>query len=231
MRYPKSPDGSALNIILAVDDGGHIGTSVTTLLVLLEDCVRNEFGAPLLDSLRADVSARPEGGSTLEKARDFLAALAQRRKHSIEDTYRWAGMVLAAPVLKLGLPTLKEFSSTRTLLLKMHVVLPQAMSVVVPGVTPPDVWEDLLNDHTTRVSFDGPEEMALVLEGAAVGLGAHFRELVTVTRGTPPATLTSRRLVDVSVRPERRSGSGSPPPPPVGERRKSMLSGFNTFLR
>lgn len=204
---------------------------MTTLLVLLEDCVRSEFGAPMLDAVQAALSARPAGEGPIEQAREFVVVLAGLRKQSVEDAYRWAGQVLAAPVLKLGLPSLKEHSSARTLLLRMHAVVPQTLSVIAPGTTAPEIWEDLLSDHTTRLSFDGPEEMALVLEGAASGLGAHFRELVTVARGTPPAALTSRRLVDVSVRPERRSGSGSAPPPPTGERRKSMLSGFNTFLK
>lgn len=204
---------------------------MTTLLVLLEDCVLHEFGAPALDAVRSAASGKASGSGTVEKAVAFLEALGVVRKQPMADCYRWAGQVLAAPVLRLGLPTLKEHTSTRTLLLKLHEVIPQVMASIAPGVSAPDVWEDLLNDHTIRVAFDGPEEVAQILEGAAAGLGPHFREVVQVSRGTPPATLASRRLVDVSVRPERRSGSGSPPPPPVGERRKGMLSGFNTFLR
>ncbi|MBL0173024.1 MAG: hypothetical protein IPP90_20445 [Gemmatimonadaceae bacterium] len=82
-------------------------------------------------------------------------------------------------MLKLGLPTLKEFSSTRTLLLKMHVVLPQAMSVVVPDADRPTSgkisWTVTPVSHRLRRDGAGA---GLGAGGVVKGLGAHFGERV-----------------------------------------------------
>ena len=202
-----------------------------TLLVMLEEGVRAEFGPTELAAVRAVAAERARGGSTLEKANGFLRALGDVRQLSFDDVLRWAGQMSVGPLLAMGLPSSRGHTSTRTLLLKLSAVIPEALKALAPGAVVPDVWEEMLSDDVTRIAFDGPESMALLLEGAAKGLGHHFSDVVAVARGTPPAALTERRIIDVTVRPERRSGSGSAPAVPPGERRKGALSGFNTFLR
>jgi hypothetical protein len=204
---------------------------MSTLLPLLNDALRAEFGAADLAAMHAIADAQRTGATaTATHANALLRAAMTVRKKSEAEVYRWAGAQLAMHVVKSTPSVAKGISSTRTVLLQLNRLAVEAVSALMPDALCPDFFEDLLGSDTTRIGFDGPESVALMLEGAVMALGAHYGERIDVSRGTPNVVLVERRLVDVKVLPDRRSGSGSPPPPGA-ERRSGVLAGVTTFLR
>jgi hypothetical protein len=202
-----------------------------SLLVLLEDCVRIEFGPTELAAVRAVASERTTGPTTLDKARGFLSAIAEVRRKREPEVYRWFGKLLVEPLIKAVPQLVKGHSSTRTIALQLGNLARTAVAAMAPGLPCPDFWTDLLDADSLRVGFDGPEPVADILDGVLRGFAVHFSELIEIERGVAAPNLTQRRLLDLKVLPDRRSGAGSPPGPPTGERRSGVVSGVTTFLR
>ncbi len=204
---------------------------MSSLLVLLEDCIKLEFGPGELAAVRAVAAERRDTSTTLQKTAALLSAVAEVRRKRESEVYRWFGKLLVEPMLREFPQLIKGYSSTRSLLLQCHQLATSAMTVFLPGTPCPELWADLLDQDSLRIGFDGPEEIAQLIEGVVQGFGVHYSELVEVSRATPPPQLAERRLIDVRVLPDRRHGPGAPPAAPVGERRSGVVSGITTFLR
>ncbi|MEQ1692457.1 MAG: heme NO-binding domain-containing protein [Gemmatimonas sp.] len=179
---------------------------MTSLLLLLEELVDADFGATDLHAVRKSLGARGDSSADpAVEAKAFLDALAIVQRRTPAQVYVWAGTRLAAPVAKLLPKLTKGHTSTRSMLLQMTQMANMLAAELLPESTCPDFWADYLDGETVRIGFDGPREVAWVLEGAVKGLGTHFSERVDVSLPDAPAGLLERRLVDVKVRQERRS--------------------------
>lgn len=194
-----------------------------TLLERLEDIIRLEFGTADLAAMRARAGLPMDDATPFTQVAALIRAVAYIRRRSPEEMFTWAGAKLAAPLVTDHPNLLKPHVSVRTMLLQVSQLAPTVVQRLSPGSTCPDFWEDLLDGETTRISFDGPEEVASALEGVLRGLAAHYGEWVAVTRGTPPAVLPERRQVEAKVRPERRTENKTPP---AGADRRGPTGGF-----
>jgi hypothetical protein len=175
------------------------------LHLLLEEFIEDDFGTAELKGVRAQVNGRNADASPAAAAKAILDALATAQRRTPEETYLWAGTRLAAPITKLLAPVFRGHTSTRTIVLQMSSLSAQVVRELLPETDCPDFWEDFLDGETVRIGFDGPAEVAWLLEGIVRGLGAHFGERVDVGRPAAPVALTERRQLDVKVVPERRS--------------------------
>lgn len=192
---------------------------MSTLVVRLEDCIRREYGPSELAAVRLRAAADVAGDTQIAKADALLRAVCYVRRRPPSEVYVWAGAQLAPSLLKDGPDVLSEHESLRTMLLQVNTMAPRIVDAMSPGSTPPEFWEDLIDGETTRIHFDGPEEIGWLLEGFARGVCTHFAEWVLVTRGLAPSILKERQIIEVKIRPERRTSSQTPPG--GGERRHS----------
>ncbi len=177
------------------------------LLILLEELVHTDFGTADLSAVRERLRDRPPDEDVRDRAKALLDALAAVQRRRPDEVYVWAGTRLVMPLAKDFPGIVRGHTSARTLLLQLAQVAPTVVADVLPGVTCPEFWQDFLDGETIRIGFDGPVEAAWLLEGVARGLGTHFGERVDTSRADAPPALKERRLVDVKVVPERRSGS------------------------
>lgn len=192
---------------------------MSTLVVRLEDCIKREYGPSELAAVRLRAAADVAGDSQVAQADALLRAVCYVRRRPPSEVYVWAGAQLAPSLLKDGPDVLTEHESLRTMLLQVNAMAPRVLDVLSPGTKPPEFWEDLMDGETTRIAFDGAEEIAWVLEGFARGVCTYFAEWVMVTRGMAPAILKERQIIEVKIRPERRTSIQTPPS--GGERRNS----------
>ena len=65
--------------------------------------------------------------------------------------------------------------------------------------------EDTARAERLALSLETSDEIAACVEGAVRGVARHFHERVDISRPTPAAILTERRLIDVKLSPDRRS--------------------------
>lgn len=193
---------------------------MTSLVELLEGCIRLEYGPSEMASVRTrlsqstrspDATASNAPATQASMVNAMLRALYEVRRRPPSEIYIWAGTKLAPAVLKDDPGILKDQSSLRTMLLQLHLVSPPVLAKLSPGTECPDMWEDLIDSETTRINFDGPAEAAWVLEGLIKGICQHFGEWVAVTEGMAPSVLKERRILEVKVRPERREITKTPP--------------------
>lgn len=182
-------------------------TNQTTspLLTLLADLVHDDFGPVELSFVREHLALGTVSESVVGEVGRFLKALAVVQKRPAKDCYVWAGRRLAAPVAKSRPAWLRDHTSVRTILLQFGRVAPAVVESIVGEGTCPDFWEDFLDGETVQIGFDGPEEVAWVIEGAVAGLSEFFGERAELSRGVPAASLLERRLVNVKVIAERRA--------------------------
>lgn len=173
--------------------------------VLLHDLIELDFGSTELAAVR-DRASLPPGTASHVQAAQTLHALATVQRRSPADVFRWAG-TRAVPALVKAYPSwIRLHSSARTVFLQLSHIAPQMISELFPDAAAVDVWEDMLGKDQIRLSFDGAEEVAWLLEGLASGIGAHFGERVTAKRGTAPVTLVDRKIIEIEVTADRRGG-------------------------
>lgn len=172
---------------------------------LLEEFIEDDFGVTDLKAVRSQLNGQVDESLPTIGAKAMLDALATAQRRTPEQVYVWAGTRLAAPVTKLLPQVFRGHTSARTLVLQLSAISSAVVSELLPDATCPDFWTDFLDGETIRIGFDGPAEVAWLLEGIVNGLGAHFGERVNVGRPATPAALTERRLLDVKLTPERRS--------------------------
>lgn len=196
-----------------------------SILVLLEDIVRLEFGPGELASVRAvaatHVSDAVYGSGSAARVTAFVRALCEVRRRPLPEVYAFVGMRLAASVVKDFPMVTRDRQSTRLVLLQINQLAPAVLDALVPGVEVPAFDVELIDAETLRVSFTGTSDMASLLEGAVRGVGQHFGERVETTRAFSPAYAPDRRLIDVKVTPDRRTEDA---PSPTGVDRRKFFS-------
>ena len=175
------------------------------LHLLLEEFIETDFGAAELKAMRAHLSEGITDEFPAVAAKAILDALAAAQRRTPEQAYTWAGTRLGASITKLLPQAFRGHTSARSIILQMSAISAAVGRQLLPETALPEFWEDFLDGETIRIGFDGPAEVAWVLDGVVRGLGAHFGERVEVGRPSGPAALTERRLLDVKVIPERRS--------------------------
>lgn len=195
-----------------------------SILVLLEDLVLAEFGPRDLAEVRElaavrqrDAERRPGPGG---RVMAFVEAIAQVRRRPLAEAYQFVGLKLVPVVLREYPGLMKGQASLTPLLMQVSRVVPSVVQVLLPGTDAPAFDLELVDADTQRVSFEGFNEAANLVEGVLLGLGLHFGERVTVTRGTPPSFAPDRRLVDVKVQPGERRSVPSAGAPDGKERRR-----------
>jgi hypothetical protein len=179
--------------------------ATSPLLTMLADLVHDDYGAAELSLVRKQLALGTGRESVVGEVGRFLDALAVVQKRPTRDCYVWAGRRLAAPVSKSRPAWLRDHTSVRTILLQFGRVAPAVVANLVGEGACPEFWEDFLDGETVQIGFDGPEEVAWVIEGAVGGLSEFFGERAELSRGVPAASLLERRLVNVKVIPERRA--------------------------
>ena len=170
---------------------------MTSLLAVLEDLVVAEFGSRDLNELRRHLASADEEMSTVTRARQFIESLALVQRKKPQQVYTWAGTRLAERMLQSAPAVTRGHTSVRTVLLQLNQLVPQVAAVQLPDSPCPEFWGDLMGGDVVRVGFDGPEEVAWVLEGAVRALATHFGEEVEITPAFARRTLPDRRLLDV----------------------------------
>jgi len=202
-----------------------------TMLVLLEDVVRKEFGPTVLAATRAVASEHATSSEVMPRACAFVAALGELRRQPVTSMARLVGERLVAPLFVAAPFIARRYSSTRAILLQVTSVVNDLMALLLPGATAPDIDVELQDMDTLRLSTIVSPELAALIEGMVLGSAAHFNERVQVRRSESTVGAVVRFQVDATFEPERRTGSGTPPSPPGVERRTGVLKGANTFLR
>jgi hypothetical protein len=175
------------------------------LHLLLEELIEADFGVADLKAMRSQLPVATDDAFPAAGAKSMLDALASAQRRTAEQVYVWAGTRVAAPVTKLLPSVFRAHTSTRTVILQLSSLAAAVVTELLPDATCPDFWEDFLDGETVRIGFDGPTEVAWLMEGLVRGLGTHFGERVEVGRPATPPALKDRRLLDVKVSPERRS--------------------------
>ena len=201
-----------------------------SILELLEDIVRQEFGANTLATVRAVGAERQVANGALPRASAFIAALAEVRKKPHADTCAHVGRQLVAPAFGELTFITRRYSSTRAILLQVNAVGTDLFALLFPGHSAPYVDIELQGTDSMRLSVSGSGELAAFLEGLILGASDYFEERVIVHRLSAPVGGAERQLVDVAFEGERREGTGTPPAPGA-ERRAGVLGGVTTFLR
>ncbi|WP_310571399.1 heme NO-binding domain-containing protein [Gemmatimonas sp.] len=196
-----------------------------SILVLLEDIVRLEFGPGELASVRAVASAHVSdavsGTGSAVRVTAFVRALCQVRRRPLPEVYAFVGLKLAQSVVTDFPMVTRDRQSTRLVLLQINQLAPAVLDALVPGVEVPAFDVELIDAESVRVSFTGTPEMASLLEGAVRGLGQHFGERVEPTRASPPSYAPNRRLIDIKITPDRRTEDA---PSPTGVDRRKFFS-------
>lgn len=170
---------------------------MASLLQVLEDLVVAEFGNRDLNELRRHLAPPNEAMSTAKRAGQFIESLALVQRKKPQQVFSWAGVRLIERVLKTTPTVISGHTSVGTILLQLNLLIPRLAATQLPESECPEFWGDLMGGDLVRVGFDGPEELAWVLEGAVRALAAHFGEEVEITRAFARQTLPDRRLVDV----------------------------------
>ena len=173
--------------------------------VLAQDLIQQDFGPMELDAVRTALPPPGNGRSSLDECVDALRALAFVQKRPVEDVLRWAGEAMVAPVVRDVPALVKGHQSGTTWFPLLDGAIRTALTACGCDEAPPEFWVDFLDHSTVRIGFDGPEEIAACVEGAVRGVARHFHERVDISRPTPAAILTERRLIDVKLSPDRRS--------------------------
>ncbi len=200
-----------------------------SILVMLEDAVRAQYGDAVLAATRASAISRTLDLGVTSRASTFVTALASVRQEATTELCVLLGRGLVAPLFR-ELPVLgRRYQSSRELLLQITAVASDVSSALFPDLEPPYVDVELRDAKTLRLGVSGVPEVAAALEGLVQGIADHFSERVVVLR--VESGIGRRHLLDVVLEAERRSGSGGPPPPPGAERRTGVLGGVTTFLR
>ena len=193
-----------------------------SVLVLLEDLVRAEFGAADLASVRAIATSRLGavgiGSGPAGRVSAFVSAISDVRRRPLPEVYTFVGMRLVAAVLRDEPTITRDRPSTRQVLLQLDHVAPWILDMLVPGAHVPSFDVELLDVESLRVSCTGVEPVAWLLDGVLRGLGQHFGERVEVRHVPPPSHAPERRVCDVTITPERRLKAAMLPP--GGDRRR-----------
>ncbi len=193
-----------------------------SILVLLEDLVREEFGPRDLEAVRM-LAAKKLGEPGVEpgpvgRVESFVQAVAEVRRRPLAEVYTFLAMRLVAPVLKQFPALTRDLPSTRSVLLQINQIAPPIVDALAPGVAMPAIDVELIDVDSVRMSFMGASDAASMIEGVVRGLGTHFGERAEPLRVAPPTYAPDRRLIDVKILPERRAVEQ--PSPPVVERRR-----------
>jgi len=196
-----------------------------SILVLLEDIVRLEFGANDLAKVRAVAAERfgdiANGTGSAGRVAAFVRAVSEVRRRPPAEVYTFVGMRLAETVVK-DFPTIThDRPSTRQVLLQINQLAPAVLDALVPGVDVPAFDVELMDAEALRVSFMGTSDAASLLEGVVRGLGQHFGERVECTRSPAPSYAPDRRLIDVKFGTNRRTEDA---PSPTGVDRRKFFS-------
>jgi len=196
-----------------------------SILVLLEDIVRLEFGAGDLASVRAIAVERfrdiANGTGPAGRVAAFVRAISEVRRRPLPEVYTFVGMRLTETVLK-ELPMItRDRPSSRLVLQQINQIAPAALDALVPGVDVPAFDVELMDAEALRVSFMGSSDAASLLEGVVRGLGQHFGERVEAKRSPAPSYAPDRRVVDVKFGVDRRTDDA---PPPTGVDRRKFFS-------
>ena len=201
-----------------------------SILELLEENVRQEFGANTLATVRAVGAERQSGNGALPRAFAFIAALAEVRRRPLTDTCAHLARQLVKPAFGEITFIPRRYTSTRAILLQINAVGTDLFALLYPGHSAPYVDVELQGADSMRLTVSGASEMAAFLEGLILGISDYFEERVTVRRLPAPVGGAARHLMDVVFEGERRAGTGTPPLPGA-ERRAGVLGGVNTFLK
>lgn len=196
-----------------------------SILVLLEDLVRLEFGPGDLARVRAGAVQRfddvANGTGPAGRVSAFVRALCDVRRRPLPEVYTFVGMRLATALAKDFPAITRDRRSTRIVLLEINHLAPTLLDALVPGVEAPDFDVELSGADTLRVSFVGTADVASLLEGVFRGIGQHFGERVVPSRIAPPAYAPDRRLIDVKITPDSRTDDV---PSPTGVDRRKFFS-------
>jgi hypothetical protein len=195
-----------------------------SILVLLEDLVRSEFGSGDLAAVRAVAASRlgtvGVGDGPVGRVSAFVRALSEVRRRPLPEVYIFVGMRLVPSVVKDVPTNAQEPPSTRQVLLQLDQCAPPILDSLLPGVQVPSFDVELIDVEALRISFVGADDAASALEGVVHGLGLHFGERVEVRRVTPPSYAPDRRLLDVKITAERRTEEVASP---VGVERRRFF--------
>lgn len=196
-----------------------------SILVLLEDLVRLEFGAGDLAKVR-EIAAerfgdRANGTGVEGRVAAFVRAISEVRRRPLPEVYTFVGMRLTETVVKDFPMATRDRHSTRQVLQQLDQIAPAVLDALVPGVDAPAFDVELVDAEALRVSFSGPTDAASLLEGVVRGLGQHFGERVECRRSPAPAYAPDRLLIDVKFAPERRRADL---PSPTGVDRRKFFS-------
>ena len=176
---------------------------------LLEDVVRNDGGPAQLAAVRAIMSEQHGGKDPFTKVQAFASALGQSRKMTTKDVYRFLCAGIASPVIR-AFPALMRSSRTASSLLShINKFAPAVLDALLPGVTCPEFDVELLGQANVRLRFVSSEEAAAAIEGAIVGIAAHFNEAAECSWSASASTLPDRRVLDVLIKAPRISLSPS----------------------
>lgn len=186
-----------------------------SIQLLLDEVIQVEFGANDLTRIRAvaadKLTASGRGPGLGSRAMAFIEATASVRRRPESEMYAFVGTRLAPLAFKEVPNLLRSYQSTRSILLQVTRVAPAVLDAFVPGLPYPEFDVELIDGDTMRVAFDGPEPLADLFEGVALGIAQHFNERIVVSRANPPAYAPDRRMVDIRVIPERRNREGGAP--------------------
>jgi hypothetical protein len=196
-----------------------------SILVLLEDIVRLEFGANDLAKVRAVAAERfddiANGTGPAGRVAAFVRAISEVRRRPLPEVYTFVGMRLTETVVKDFPMTTRDRHSSRQVLQELNQIAPAVLDALVPGVDAPAFDVELVDAEALRLSFLGSSDAASLLEGVVRGLGQHFGERVESKRSPAPSYAPERRLIDVKFGTDRRTEDA---PPPTGvDRRKFFL--------
>lgn len=186
-----------------------------SIQLLLEEVIQAEFGASDLNRMRAvaadKVASSGRGPELGPRAMALIEAAASVRRRPANEMYAFIGTRLAPVAFKEVANLLRSYQSTRSIILQVTRLAPVILDALVPGLPYPEFDVELIDGDTMRVGFDGPEPLADLFEGVALGIAQHFNERIIVSRANPPAYAPDRRMVDIRVIPERRNRDGAAP--------------------
>ncbi len=201
-----------------------------SILEMLDDIVRQEYGANTLATVRAVGAERQSGSGALARTSAFVVALAEVRRQPLTDFCSQMARKLVVPAFGEVAFIIRRFASTRAMLLQVNAVSTDMFAQLFPGHTAPYIDVELQGAESLRLTVTDSAEVASFVEGLILGSSDHFEERVTVRRPVASGGGAARHLIDVLFEGERRAGTGSPPSPGA-ERRAGVLGGVTTFLR